>query len=222
MAAPVENLAMYYEDTTNYYTNSYVPLLPMTGVNKVANLAKASVAKVNDVAIASINILDKVFGKTLYYFHDEASDVAGYKKLTTSVSDIAKTTLSASASATDVFPVLTLLGSWITDAGVPGFTGILPAYSSANSPWIIYLRQKRTTYVAGYIANWIIRWYRYYYDDEFGWQLSGQIAYVVGGAATLTEQTVTFQNGVIATTWGATDRLICKIWANFDEIGLEV
>jgi hypothetical protein len=222
MAAPVENLAMYYEDTTNYYTNSYVPLLPMTGVNKVANLAKASVAKVNDVAIASINILDKVFGKTLYYFHDEASDVAGYKKLTTSVSDIVKTTLGDSASAGDAFPVLKLLGSWITDAGVPGFTGILPASSTPNSPWILYLRQKRTVYVAGYISNFTIRWYRYYDDEDFGWTLSGQIAYVVSGSATLTEQTKTYQNGIISSTWGATDRLVCKIWANFDEMGLEV
>lgn len=218
MALAAESLTMYYEDSVNYYGKTLVPLLPMTGVNKVADLAKASVAKVNDVAIASINILDKVFpgaaGGTVYYMHYEASDIAGYEKLLTAVPDAAKTSLVGTASVSDIFPKSILLGSWMTDAGVPGFAGSTPA----GLYWITHLRQQRIIYTSGYTSWWTVRWYRYY-DTGSGWLLSNQVAYTVCGSTTLTETTEDYTHSVVASTWGATDRLVAKVWANFDQIG---
>ena len=72
-----------------------------------------------------------------------------------------------------------------------------------------------------YSSSWTTRWYRYYYEDEISsWILSGQIAYTIAGGATNTETTATQTHSVITpVTLGATDRLVCKIWANLEEIG---
>jgi len=217
MAAPVEGLAMYYEDSVNHYTYSQTPFnkrgAPVGSGDTTSGLP-------TNLNLRAGYASTKTTAGDVYYFHDEASDVAGYKKLLLAVSDIAKQNINQYINAGDLLPVYKLCGMWITEPGVPGFVGNIPAHVAAGSPWITYFRQQRYIDGAAYLSSWIIRWYRYYYDTGEGmWMESGMIAFTIGGSATNTETTQTYRHSIISSDWGASDRLVAKVWAYFEDNG---
>lgn len=211
MAAPVEQLTMYYEDSVNLYTKAQTPF------NKRTAPISSGATAIGFPSSLPLRLGTKSTRSTagdLYYFHNEASDVAGYKKLLIEPSDIAKQSISKSMSAGDP-PTTQLCGAWITDPGVPGHVGLTP-----SGTWNTQLRQRRTVDGLNYSSSWTVRWYRYYYDTEVSsWLESGQIAFTIGGQATNSETTQTYTHSVIPVTFGLTDRLIAKIWANLEETG---
>lgn len=207
MAAPVEQLTMYYEDSVNLYTKSQTPF------NKRSAFTNTVMPPVHALLQFNVKETRSVAGD-LYYFHNEASDVSGYKKLLIAPSDVAKQSIVAAASAGDPFPLTILMGSWMTDPGVPGFVGTI-----SSGTWQTFFRQRRTVDGINYTSSFTLRWYRYYYDEDImSWTLSGQIAFTIAGAASNTETTQTYTHSIISSTWGATDRLVCKVWANLDEM----
>lgn len=204
MALPVEQITMYYEDSVNHYTYT------QTQFNKRSAFTGTLMPPVNALFQFNVNESRTVAGDK-YYWHNEASDVAGYNKLLTIPSDIGKQALVATLYTGGPVPSTQLMGKWMTEPGVPGHTGTTPAGS-----WITYFRQRRTIDGVDYINSFTIRWYRYYYNTDLGsWAESSQIAYTAAGASTITELTQTFSHSIISTTFGPTDRLVVKVWANF-------
>lgn len=211
MAAPVEQLTMYYEDSVNHYTTAQTPF------NKRSAFSGTLMPPTN--ALLQFNVKEnRSTAGDFYYFHNEASDVSGYKKLLIAPSDVAKQNIVASISAGDPLPSVQLMGKWITEPGVPGFVGTIN-----GGTWQTNLRQRRTVDGLNYTSTFTVRWYRYYYNEiTETWTESGQIAFTIGGAATNTETTQTYTHSVISSTWGVNDRLVVKVWANLDEIGAVV
>lgn len=142
----------------------------------------------------------------LYFFHDENSDIATYKKQLYGSADTAKVEVNDSVQVSDVLPRLTLLRTFVTEPGIPGA-------QTVSGQWVISLRCKLT--LDGPTITEMVRLRIYQRDlDDVETLLNDQATSVAG----TTEHMKTFLY-TSSGTWLSTDRLVFKVYAYFELIG---
>jgi len=212
MALQIAAVKLFWEDTA-------IAASSQTRVQTLINNRAAAIGTLSaDQVVARMRYnfaTSRAVGGVLYYLHDEASDIAGYRKLLTTSADTTEKSLERNLSDAETLPITKVYDEWVVE---PDFASSYPQVVTGT--WTCYIRCQVTdddlnTSIRVRFPIYLRTW-----DEDLSSFVETLLATPeVTPSTTKFTRTVSFSiTATLKTVAGNNDRIVIKPSVFFDEI----